>query len=770
LIERYMLAFRSRAVRRLFALALMLSAAGLARAEEHWIVARTAHFEMYSTASEKESKRTLVSLEQFRANFLSLLPLRNGAEPRTTVVLFDADRQFRPFKPIYQGKPRDDIAGYCLAGDDETVIALTSDLPDLSEDPAKVIYHEYVHLLLRARDEHLPLWLNEGLAELFSTFRVENGKVEYGVPIESHVGYLRHTGLMSLDRLVAVTPESPDYNESDRAGIFYAESWAFTHFLLCGEDRNNAKRLEQFMQLVAQDVGLERSFRVAFGADYRTEEDALRHYLDGGKYFTRQAPSVMPDVPISFRPATAFERDFALLNLRWRAHGDADVASRALALLQQDPKQPGPHELLAEIAATEGDSAGAHEHWQSAAELNSDNPWIYVHLLREQLSPYDGRMLLDVRLSPDRIAPMRALAQRALTLSPDNADAIELAVIVESLAEKMDVRVINRLQGRVAGIRNPGRAFLALGIVHWRLKDDAGARKLVRLAELDRRASSPTLEAASALSAKLPTDPAEQSGAPTDMLAAVAQSKGIGLQMAHAGAAADYLDDLLATRGTTAALVAVDPVVVRPLGRTQPDPWHRADELRQKAQAGDANAMFDLAVAHACGNGVEFSTALAKQWLQKAVEHGYAFNAAGVSPEKLDPELLAQYLRGQADATASATLPPLEPELKRRIAEAAASAPSQPFTLVYHPAPRFPDDAQRLGKAGDVRVRFRVRDDGHTDNVQATQFSDSALASAAEQCVRDWRFIPTIRDQAPVATYAEVRFTFQPDKSAATSK
>ena len=56
---------------------------------------------MFSCASEKDSRRILAALEQFRANFLASFPLRGASEPRTTVVLFDSDSQFRPYKPLY---------------------------------------------------------------------------------------------------------------------------------------------------------------------------------------------------------------------------------------------------------------------------------------------------------------------------------------------------------------------------------------------------------------------------------------------------------------------------------------------------------------------------------------------------------------------------------------------------------------------------------------------------------------------------------------------
>ncbi len=751
-------------------LSTLLTCPGIvARAAEHWIVGRTEHFEMYSSASEADSRHMLVSLEQFRANFLALFPLRGASEPRTTVVLFGSDSAFRAYKPLYEGKPKD-VAGYFIPGTDEVAIALSSDTPDRESDPAEVIYHEYVHLLLDVRDAHYPLWLEEGLAEVFSTFSIDKGKVEYGLAKDRHVALLQHSSLLPLDKLFAVTHESPDYNEDGRMGIFYAESWAFTHYLVCGENKANASRLNLFMQRLAQGAPIEASFREAFGTDYRVQEDALRRYLDGGGYYKRRVPAVGHEVKVTFRPATDLERDFALLNLRWRVHHNADAAGRALALLGKDPNQPRPHELLAAIAADAGDSNGAREHWQRAAELNSDNPWIYVQLLRDQLSAYDGPMMLDVRLPNERILPLRAWANRALTLSPENADAIELAITIEALAAKMDVRVINAVQRRVDTIRKPARALLALGIVHWRGQDFKGARTLVNLVLSDAHAEMSTRSAATALRYKMPADPeAAEEVVTGDALTELAKKHGIALDIGHSGAAATYLDGLLAERGTTAPRAKLEPVVVHPAPANQPDAWQRADEQREKARAGDPNAMFDLAVAHACGSGVEFSPSLAREWFQKAVEHGHRLAAAGAAPDKLDPELAAQFLRSQVATSATGALPPLEQELKTRVADAAMSAARQPFAILYRSAPRYPETLQRAGKDGEALVRFQIRPDGHPDAVQAAQFSDSASAAAAEQCIRGWRFLPTIRDHQPVTTYVEVQVTFRADKLAPKS-
>src|SRR5262249_16193790 len=71
-------------------------------------------------------------------------------------------------------------------------------------------------LPVQENDPLVPLWLNEGLAEYYSTFTVDNGVPSVGKPIESHIDWLRTHRLIPLAELFATTHASRDYHEGDR--------------------------------------------------------------------------------------------------------------------------------------------------------------------------------------------------------------------------------------------------------------------------------------------------------------------------------------------------------------------------------------------------------------------------------------------------------------------------------------------------------------------------------------------------------------------------
>lgn len=484
--------------------ALMASVAEAAR--DDWRYVRTENFEMLSQASEKKTRKIVAELEQFRASFLATFRLRPAHEPRVTVILFDSDRRFTPYKPTYQGQPKE-VSGYFIGGDDETVIALNLDV-ELDEDssPAETIFHEYVHLLLHTRGMKLPTWLNEGLAELFSTFQVDGSTVEYGRPKQLYIDLLNMTALMPLGQLMAVTEQSKDYNEEERAGMFYAQAWALTHFLVCGEDRTNSAKLARFLTTVETTPGgPEAAFREAFGGSFDKLEQQLRNYLQGGRYYQRRVPAPLKDLAakIAIRPATEAERDLALINLRWRVHRSGETMLAALHYANNNPTSSRPQELLGAVEATDGNMTAALGRWRRAAELGSDSPFILAQAARARLLDLSGGFDPDDRLTEADAAQLRNWLDRAVTLSPAYDDAWELLALVESQAPEFRVAIVNELQARVVGLKDPNPTLLALAVIRWRARDLTTAGSILKAVTESARARPDTKAAARVLQERM---------------------------------------------------------------------------------------------------------------------------------------------------------------------------------------------------------------------------------------------------------------------------
>ncbi len=54
--------------------------------------------------------------------------------------------------------------------------------------------------------------------------------------------------MLPTEQLLGVDRSSPLYNEELRGSLFYAQAWAFTHYLLCGTDKGNLENLAAYIE------------------------------------------------------------------------------------------------------------------------------------------------------------------------------------------------------------------------------------------------------------------------------------------------------------------------------------------------------------------------------------------------------------------------------------------------------------------------------------------------------------------------------------------
>src|SRR4029079_4823811 len=170
-----------------------------AQARDTWRSVRTNNLFVIGNADPEKLRQVATWLEFFHSSFARLVS-RNVCHPSgpPTRIVFRHDSSFTPFKPLYQGRPAN-VAGFFLPGDDVNYIALSLDPSE--RDPYAVAFHEYVHLHLRDNVPNAPLWLNEGLAELFGSLQFSGNDALLGVPLNSYLRILREHELLPLETL-----------------------------------------------------------------------------------------------------------------------------------------------------------------------------------------------------------------------------------------------------------------------------------------------------------------------------------------------------------------------------------------------------------------------------------------------------------------------------------------------------------------------------------------------------------------------------------------
>jgi tetratricopeptide (TPR) repeat protein len=344
-----------------------------ASAKDKWINLQTKNFNLVSNADEGQTRELALKLEQFRAVFAKIFKIQKASAIPVTVVVFKNDGSYKPFKPLYNGKPAN-ISGYFQRGQDENLITLNITAKS-EERPFAVIFHEYTHLLTSTTPRRWPIWLNEGIAELYSTFEVNKNKVTLGAPVANHVYYLREQKFVPLKDLFNVTHDSPIYNEREKQGVFYAQSWALAHYLMFGDKMARQPQLSQYVNLIHAGVDPEEAFTQTFKTDYAAFEKNLRDYIGRNAYTQIEytLDSAEGEKEMAVRLLSDAESQYYLGNILLhtnRVDESEEYFKQALGL---DANLAGPREGLGFVAMRRKNFGEAENHFKEAVARDSKN-------------------------------------------------------------------------------------------------------------------------------------------------------------------------------------------------------------------------------------------------------------------------------------------------------------------------------------------------------------------------------------------------------------
>jgi tetratricopeptide (TPR) repeat protein len=405
-----------------------------AAAQPPWLGARTAHFQLVGHVGAPELQALAASLEEFRAVFAQLWP-RDAfdAQGSTVIVVFADDAEYTPFKPLHAGQPDPFVAGYFKPGHDLSYITLAAG--GAHADATVVLFHEYAHALVRDRYGRVPLWFNEGLAEYHSVYALAPAQrqVRTGKPLAGRVQYLRTHPLIPLATLLTAERDSPLYNEHDQRGIFYAQSWAFVHYLLSDRTGARQRQLADFLRRTGDGAPVADAVRQSFQLEPSALERQFAAYVRAGRY-AEQGETIAevprPAPPAAVRQLSDAEALAQLGDLLLRTDRLAeahDYLDRALAL---DPALAAAHISLGLLHLQEGRLADATAQLQRAAAADPRNHlahYYYADLLRREGADTERTVAGYV----ERTNLIRAEIKQAVALAPDFLDAQGLLVLTD---------------------------------------------------------------------------------------------------------------------------------------------------------------------------------------------------------------------------------------------------------------------------------------------------------------------------------------------------
>ncbi|MDE2755480.1 MAG: hypothetical protein OXI92_02905 [Acidobacteriota bacterium] len=409
----------------LFLVSMLAIAAGSAPAAPNWVRIESPHFELFTNAGERSGRRTILYFEQVRDFFLKTGSVGEVPSTPVRIIRFRSPREFDPYRPykaasaFYMSSPKRDL--------------IVMGTPNRQTKNAAV--HEYVHLLVKHSGAEIPVWLNEGLAELYSTLEPQGKQVTFGKPAR----LLGDRKWLPIKELISVDYDSPHFDESDRTKVFYAQSWALTH-MLCLSNQYR-ERFSDFLKGVDGDTG-EEAFRWVYGKTLDQVESDFKRYV-----VRKRLPTVEYEIRLNksaerpkVQPATATEVSLVQAGLLVGLNRREQALEIYRDLARQDPGNWRIPEALGYLASYSGDGESARRHFARAVELEAANPRLH----------YDYALLLqEADAEPEVIKPV---LRKAIALKPDFDNAHRLlgsVLLLEgkagmALAQLMRVKQISR--------------------------------------------------------------------------------------------------------------------------------------------------------------------------------------------------------------------------------------------------------------------------------------------------------------------------------------
>jgi tetratricopeptide (TPR) repeat protein len=259
-----------------------------------WIEIHSTHFTVITDAGEKKGREVALRFEQMRAVFGSLLmkDRLNDSLP-LTILAFKNDRTYYQSAPLRQGQPIN-VPGFFVPGDDQNFFVLNL----FEEESWRAIAHDFAHLLLNYNYPPVQGWFDEGVAEYFSSIRLDDKKYEIGddpelkpiftqdllenqreahSPPKSLTELLEGQVWLTLPDLLTMKHDTSAFVEGTHHTLFYAQSWMTVHYLL------HEKLLPQtgtYFDLVEnQNVPVEEAIQKAFGVTPAQFDQAIKNYF-----------------------------------------------------------------------------------------------------------------------------------------------------------------------------------------------------------------------------------------------------------------------------------------------------------------------------------------------------------------------------------------------------------------------------------------------------------------------------------------------------------
>jgi tetratricopeptide (TPR) repeat protein len=453
--------------------AIRISAAGN---QTSWIQVRSPNFIVVTNANGQEARRVAYQFELIRAVYKEFFgPKRFAVEQPIVIIAAKDENTLKALLPqFWEKKGLMHPAGVYQDGADVSYVLLRLDVSMNQEasQPFEPVYHEYIHYLMRRTIAQLPLWMVEGLAEFYGNTRVENKRVLVGAPSYSNVMLLRQKQLLPVTTLFEIDAFSPYYHEESKTSIFYAESWALTHYLMVRDGRDKTHRVQDFIEMLWKGIDAKEAATKTIG-DPKVLEDALRSYVQNSAF--RVAAVDPPKIDESgFQTSSMSDAESLAVRADFMAH-DRHFAQAQQMLeeaIKADSKLGAAYENMGFLYLQQGNMLEAEKWATQAVTLNPQSyraNYCYAasllqggHHDEESLRKAEASLRTAVKVNPD-FTPAYAALGYALSLPGPNQKLDEAYSVTQEAVQREPANVQYRIRAAEV-LERQGRAEDAIRV------------------------------------------------------------------------------------------------------------------------------------------------------------------------------------------------------------------------------------------------------------------------------------------------------------------
>jgi len=466
-------------------LALSLQAQSGDPRDAHWIRLSTSDFDLYTCSGEKQGRDLLRTFEQIRGFFEKATPVPLLEDFPIRVVAFASPDQFAYYSP------NGSVVAYFAPGSRTDYIVM--------QDPTRESYpfgiHEYMHLLIRHSGLRVPLWLNEGWADVYSTLRPVHGGVAVGDLIPLRIKTLDTTPWLSLDDLTAITTESKLASEGQRVGIFYAESWALVHMLFLSPEYSD--NFPKFLSALNRGVPAAQAFQSAWGRSEQQVSEDLQNYQRRRKVTGRifEAALGKSDQAVEVSKVEPFDVRLMLADLTVSLNRRTEAAREyeSLARLRPDDMQVAESLGFAALSIKEYDEA--RQNFEKAFAAGDNNALMCLQLALLEGRAHQGEKVIAalnraLQSKPDYFEAQFEMGLFRLALR-DYQGAIDMLLSIKKVASVRAAAVFSSLAYAYFEIGDLDKARAdALTAKQWAHNSAQAASEDKLIAMIDARAKS----------------------------------------------------------------------------------------------------------------------------------------------------------------------------------------------------------------------------------------------------------------------------------------